>query len=120
MDKQHRHAVLAQLLYLANLLAIPGLALLLLWLLRYLLHDKLDSLSRYHFQLAISVGSGALLILGMPPLFLWLLGYRSAESWTGMLLFLLVTHTSLVIFGIYALAQAMTGRRLKAAGSKFT
>lgn len=113
MDNRQQFAILAQLLYLANLLAIPGLALLLLWLLRWLLRDRLDALGRYHFRLALLGSGGALLILSIPALCFWLLGYHSAGAWTALLLFLIVTHTTLVVFGIYALARAMTGRKLR-------
>jgi hypothetical protein len=113
MDNDHKLAVLAQLLYLANLLAVPGVALLLLWLLRLLLRDRLHALSRYHFRLALLGSGGALLILGIPALCFWLLGHHSPEAWTYLLLFLIVTHTTLVMFGIFALARAMTGRKLR-------
>lgn len=113
MDNNRRLASLAQLCYLANLLAIPGFALLLLWLLRYVLRHRLDNLARYHFRLALLTGGTALLILGIPPLVFWLLGYTSAEAWTTLLLFLIVIHTSLVMLGIFALARAMSGRKLR-------
>jgi len=113
MDNNRKLASLAQLFYLANLLAIPGLALLLLWLLRYLLREQLDPLSRYHFRLALLGSSGALLILGLPTLCFWLLGQHSHEAWTYLFLLLIVTHTTFVMLGIFALAQAMSGKKLK-------
>ena len=113
MDKSLKLASLAQLLYLANLLAIPGIALLLLGLMRFILRDRLDSFSRYHFRLALAAGCIALLILAIPALIFWMIGYNSAEAWTTLLMYLLIIHTSFVIFGIYSLAQAMTGKRLR-------
>jgi len=113
MDKSRKLASLAQILYLANLLAIPVLALIILCLLSFVFRNTLDSLSRYHFKLALLTGSIALLILGIPALSFWLLGLSSAEAWTTLLLFLIVIHTSLVMFGIFALARAMSGRKLR-------
>jgi len=113
MDKSRKLASLAQLLYLANLLAIPVLALIILCMLLFAFRNTLDSLSRYHFKLAVLSGGMGLLILGIPPLSFWLLGYTGAEAWTTLLLFLIVIHTSLVMFGIFALARAMSGRKLQ-------
>ena len=113
MDNSRNLASLAQLLYLANLLAIPGIALLLLALLRVMLRERLDSFSRYHFRLALLSGCIALLVLGIPALIFWQLGYDSAGAWTTLLMYLLVIHTTFVILGIYSLARAMTGKRLR-------
>ena len=112
MNKSQEHACLAQLLYLANLLAIPGLALLLLCLLWLMLRRRLDDFSRYHFRLALLAGCSALLVLGIPALGFWLHGNHGAGDWTVLLMYILIVHTTFVIFGIYALARAMTGKKL--------
>lgn len=113
MDNSRKLATLAQILYLANLLAIPVIGLLLLLSLLFTLRTTLDTFSRYHFKLALMTGTIAILLLGIPALFFWQLGYNSAEAWTTLLMYLIITHTSMVTFGIFALARAMTGKRLR-------
>ena len=113
MDSGRKFAILAQILYLANLLAVPVITLLLLLLLRIVLRNSLNTLSQYHFKLALVAGTLALLLLGIPALIFWQLGYNSAEAWTTLLMYLIITHTTMVTFGIYALARAMTGKRLR-------
>ena len=113
MDKDRKLAILAQILYLANLLAIPVIGLLLLFILLFVLRPYLDTFSRYHFKLALLTGSIALLLLGIPALSFWQLGYNSAEAWTTLLMYLIITHTTMVTFGIFALARAMTGKKLR-------
>lgn len=112
MDNSRKLASLAQLLYLANLLAAPGIALLLLALLRFMLRGRLDGFSRYHFRLALLAGCAAILVIGLPALGFWLRGYDSPQAWTALLMYLLIMHTAFVVFGIYSLARAMTGKRL--------
>ena len=113
MDNDRKLAILAQILYLANLLAVPVIALLSLLLLLIVLRNSLDALSRYHFKLALLAGTLALLLLGIPALIFWQLGFNSAEAWTALLMYLIITHTTMVTFGIYALARAMTGKKLR-------
>ncbi|MGD8384987.1 MAG: hypothetical protein PVF89_06240 [Lysobacterales bacterium] len=112
MVRSQKLATLAQSLYLANLLAIPVVALLLLCLLRLILRARLDDFSRYHFRLALLAGCIALLLLGIPALIFLQFGPGSAGAWTSLLMYLLIVHTSLVVFGIYSLARAMTGNRI--------
>jgi hypothetical protein len=113
MAENRKLATLAQSLYLANLLVIPVIALLLLCLLRLTLRTHLDDFSRYHFRLALLAGGIALLLLGIPAWVFWQFGPGGARAWTSLLLYLLIAHTSLVIFGIYSLARAMTGNRIR-------
>ena len=113
MDKTQKLAALAQVLYLANLLAVPVLSLLVLCLLWFFSRDSIDAFSHYHFKLALVSGCTALGLLGIPALIFWLLGYNSAGAWTTLLMYLLITHTTLVVFGIYGLARAMTGKKLR-------
>jgi uncharacterized Tic20 family protein len=104
-------AVLAESLYLANLLLAPGLAFgVLLYL--YSRHaGSAPLLARCHLRqtLSASLWAGALLIL-VNLLILLLGGYRAAYTWLLVILYFVVCHTALVMLGMFGLAKAMAGQ----------
>jgi uncharacterized Tic20 family protein len=104
-------AVLAESLYLANLLLAPGLAFgILLYL--HTRHDvSAPPLARCHLRqtLSASLWAGALLIL-VNLLILLLGGYRAAYTWLLVILHFVVCHTALVMLGMFGLAKAMAGQ----------
>ena len=104
-------AVLAESLYLANLLLAPGLAFgVLLYL--YGKHAvAAPPLARCHLRqtLSASLWAGALLVL-VNLLILLLGGYRAAYTWLVVILYFVVCHTTLVMLGIIGLAKAMAGQ----------
>jgi hypothetical protein len=103
--------VLAESLYLANLLLVPGLAFgILLYL--YRRHAvSAPPLARCHLRqtLSASLWAGALLIL-VNLLILLLGGYRAAYTWLLVILYFVVCHTTLVMLGMIGLARAMAGQ----------
>jgi hypothetical protein len=104
-------AVLAESLYLANLLLLPGLAfLVLLYLYRRHRHSA-PALAVCHLRqtLSASLWAGALLIL-VNGLILWLGGYRGIMAWLLVILYFTVCHSTLVLLGMLGLAKAMAGR----------
>ena len=104
-------SVLAESLYLANLLLAPGLAFgMLLYL--YRRHGiSAPPLARCHLRqtLSASLWAGALLIL-VNLLILLLGGYRAAYTWLLVILYFVVCHTTLVMLGMIGLAKAMAGQ----------
>ena len=106
-----RLAVLAESLYLANLLIAPGLGFLgLLWLWR-----RADTLSmplaRQHLRqtLAASLWAGALLV-GLSTLILLIGGLNSMWSWLALILYFTFFHSTLVLCGMVGLSRALAGQ----------
>jgi hypothetical protein len=103
--------VLAEGLYLANLLVLPGLAFVVLALL-YLRRDRTARpLFAAHLEqtFAASLWAGALLVL-VNLLILALGGYRGPYTWTVVIVYFTVCHSSLVLLGMFGLAKAMAGQ----------
>ena len=106
-----RLAVIAEVLYLANLLLLPGLAFAALLLL-YRRHIRTASaLARCHLRqtLSGSLWAGLLLIL-VNGLILALGGYRAPETWVILILYFTTCHASLVLLGVMGLSKAMAGQ----------
>lgn len=103
-------AVQAEVLYLINLLLLPGLAFLgLLWL-AYRHRSSSNELVRCHIKQTVvaSLWAGflltivALAILAMGGLFV-------PASWIVMILYVLCCHAALVLLGVVGLSRAISG-----------
>jgi hypothetical protein len=113
-DADGRHqAMLIEGLYLANLLAAPGLAFLgLLWF--WSRRAELHALARCHLRQALSGSLWALgMLIGFNGLILWWIGIEVPAAWLFVLLYFLTIHSSLVLFGMYGLSQAMAGKTFR-------
>lgn len=110
-DPNKQLAVLAEALYLINLLLLPGIAFIyLLWL--YRRHRKTASdLSLCHLRqtLAASIWAGVLL-LPVTVLTIAVGGYNSIGAWTVALLYFTVCHATLVLLGVFGLSKAMAAQ----------
>ena len=105
-------AVLAEALYLANLLVLPGIAFAALtWLVLHK-HRWAPALARQHLEqaLAASLWAGLLLVL-MNLLILLLGGYQAVQTWVIVILYFTFVHASLVLLGVFALSKALAGQR---------
>lgn len=104
-------AVMAELLYIANLLLAPGLSfVILLWL--YFKHRATaPSLALCHLQQTVSasIWAGILLVIANLAIFL-LGGYTSANTWTVAIIYFTTCHSTLVLLGILGLSKAMAGQ----------
>ena len=104
-------AVLAESLYLANLLLLPVLTFAaLVWL--YLGQDReTPPLARAHLAqtLAASLWAG-LLLVGVNAAILLVGGYRGPNTWMVVIVYFTVFHSTLVMLGILGLAKAMAGQ----------
>ena len=114
-DTGRRFAIVAESLYLANLLIAPGFAFLgLLWLWRCADVRALP-LARQHLRqtLVASLWAGGLL-LGLSGVIL-LIGAlvgdsASMWSWFAVILYFIVFHSTLVLCGMVGLSRAMAGQ----------
>ena len=104
-------AILAETLYLANLLILPGLAFVaLFWL--YLRNQRnAPSLARCHIRqtFAASLWAGVLLLLANTIIIL-LGGYDSPSTWIVVILYFTTVHAALVLLGTVGIARAMSGK----------
>ena len=104
-------AVLAEALYLINLLLLPGIAFLLLVGLWFKYKDSAPLLARQHLKQTTFVSLvGGLLIVTLSGLILGLGGMAWQWTWVTLILYFTCIHSTLVLFGMYALIKAMNGQ----------
>ncbi len=104
-------AVLAEALFLINLLLAPGIGFaILLWL--WLRHkDSAPPLARQHLKQTTFVSLvGGLLIVSLSGLVLALGGLDWEWTWVILILYFTCIHSTLVLFGMYGLIKAMAGQ----------
>ncbi len=106
-----RLAVLAESLYLANLLVAPGIAFAVLgWL--WLKHrHSAPPLARQHLRqtLWVSVVAGGL-IVGLSGTLVLLGGWQGPWTWVLVLTYFVCIHGALVLLGMLGLSKAMAGQ----------
>jgi len=105
-----RDAVLAEVLYLVNLLLLPGIAFLaLLWL--YWSRRAAPDWVREHIRQTVvaSVAAGVLLI-GGTLLIIGIGGQETGTTWAVVVVYFVVCHASLVLLGALGLSRAMAGQ----------
>lgn len=104
-------AVMAEALYLVNLLLLPGVAFIAL-LVVYLKNIRAaPALAVCHLRqtLSASLWAGALLLAA--NIFILLLGgYRSPNTWMVIIIYFTLCHATLVLLGVVGLAKAMAGQ----------
>ena len=104
-------AVLAESLFLINLLLLPGLAfagLLVLWLKN---RDSAPPLARQHLRQTTFVSLvGGFLIVSLSGIILAFGGFDRAWTWVVLVLYFTCIHSTLVLFGMYGLIKAMSGQ----------
>lgn len=104
-------AIIAEGLYLANLLLIPGIGfaiLLWLWLKN---RDSAPLLARQHLKQTTYVSLyGGLLIALLSAIFIGVGGLHWEWTWVIVIMYFTCIHSTLVMFGMYALAKAMAGQ----------
>lgn len=102
-------AVLAEALYLINLLLLPGLAFALLLGLWLKYEGNAPPLARQHLKQATFVSLvGGLLIVTLSGLVLALGGLDWEWTWVILILYFTCIHSTLVLFGMYGLIKAMS------------
>ena len=103
-------AVVAESLYLANLLILPGIAFALLFWLR-LINGDAPLLARNHLKQTffVSLWGGALISI-FTIAFLALGGLQWAWTWVLVIMYFTCVHSTLVVCGMLGLARAMAGK----------
>jgi hypothetical protein len=104
-------AVLAESLYLANLLLLPGLSFVALAWLWWRHHADAPPLAQCHLwqTLSASVWAGILIIFVTGGILL-VGGIHSGWSWVILILYFTLCHSTLVLLGMFGLARAMAGK----------
>lgn len=104
-------AVTAEVLYLANLLLLPGLAFLALLALWARYRRSAPALARCHLRQSItaSLWAGALLIVANAAIVL-LGGYHQPSTWVVAIIYFTVFHSTLVLLGVLGLSKALAGQ----------
>lgn len=104
-------AVAAEALFLLNLLAFPGLAFAVLAGLWFKFRGDAPPLARQHLKQATYVSFwGGLLIVGFSATILAAGGLHSQWTWVSLILYFTCIHSTLVLFGMYALIKALNGQ----------
>ncbi|MFO8141043.1 MAG: hypothetical protein R6T87_03970 [Marinobacter sp.] len=95
--------------YLLNLLALPivGFAVL-LWM--FVNSDNASALRRAHSKAAVYMSILGALLIGSGIGVSWLLFGNTGNFWTMAIVWAIVMHTSFVLWGMVALAQAVGDR----------
>jgi len=107
-----RLAILAEALYLANLLLLPGIAFIALATLYMKQRPSTPPLSRCHLLQTMSASLWAGLLLCIVSLLIILLGgLHSPYTWMVVIIYFTTCHTTLVLLGIVGLARAMAGKQ---------
>lgn len=103
-------AVIAESLFLANLLLAPGLAFAVIaWL--WFGKQAAPPLARCHLDQAFWVSLwGGLLIVVASSAILLLGGFDWEWTWVAVILYFTCVHSTLVVLGALGLAKAMAGR----------
>lgn len=104
-------AILAESLFLANLLVAPGLAFIVLVILWRKHRESAPLVVRNHLQQTVvaSLYGGAML-LGVSIAIFLLGGFGDPWSWVLGILYFVSFHATLVIFGVIGLNHAMLGQ----------
>ena len=104
-------AVTAEVLYLVNLLLLPGIAFVALLVVYFRNIRTAVPLPRCHLRqtLSASLWAGMLLVAANIAIVL-LGGYRSPNTWLVVIIYFTTCHATLVLLGVLWLAKAMAGQ----------
>jgi len=103
-------AIVAELLFLSNLLLVPFFSFIaLLWYYRN--RKRYSSLATTHLQQTISasIWAGILLIAVNLVVFLTM-GYDSPYIWMVVLIYFTMGHSAFILLGVFGLSRALAGK----------
>jgi len=106
-------AVLAESLYLANLLLLPVFAFIVLVFLFLKKHGKLPPLAQSHLEQTISAGIWIAVIFfvgGITIMLMRLLGIEDVTLWVIVVILFTIIHATMVLLGVLGLAKALSGK----------
>lgn len=104
-------AVMAEVLYLCNLLLLPGIAFVALLMLYLKRIRSAPPLAALHLRQTVSASlwAGILLLVANATIVL-LGGYHSPHTWMVVIIYFTTCHATLVLLGVLGLAKAMAGQ----------
>lgn len=104
-------AIVAESLYLANLLLIPGLGFIGLAVLFLRIDRNTPPLAVAHLNQTFfaSLWAGVLLVVVNLGILL-LGGYRGPNVWMAVIIYFTLCHSTLILVGMLGLAKAMAGK----------
>ena len=109
---EHFLAIVAECLYLLNLLVLPGLAFVILVILYFKYEKDASLVVGCHLRQTFSATIWAGLLL---MLVIWVIfeigGSESPYSWVIAILYFIICHNTLVFLGIFGLIKAMAGEQ---------
>jgi len=104
-------AVLAQSLYLINLLLVPGIAFAFLLLLYFQKRKKADPFTLNHLQQTVFATLWAGLIIFVAVALIFLLGgIDGPYVWMIAIMYFTLAHSSFIILGMIGLIKALAGQ----------
>jgi uncharacterized Tic20 family protein len=111
-DQSGTHlAVVAESLYLANLLVAPGIAFIALLWLWHKHKASAPPLARQHLRQATFVSViGGIFSVCLSGLLVALGGLTHPWTWVVVITYFVCVHGALVLVGMFGLAKAMTGQ----------
>lgn len=110
-DPDQSLAITAEVLYLVNLLLLPGIAFIVLLFVYFRYGSKASPLASCHLRqtLHASLWAGVMLVV-VNGLIIILGGYQSPSTWIVVILYFTTIHATLVLLGTVGLARAMAGK----------
>lgn len=110
-DQPNGIAVTAEILYLINLLLLPGVGFVMLLILYWIKHDKVSALNLNHLQQTVwaSIWGGSLIIV-INALIILLGGYDGAYTWMIVVLYFTLVHSTFILLGMLGLVKALAGQ----------
>lgn len=104
-------AVIAEALYLANLLLVPGIGFAILFWLWLKNRHTASPLARQHLKQTTFVSLyGGLLIVTLSSIFIGIGGLHWEWTWVIVIMYFTCVHSTLVMFGMFGLSKAMAGQ----------
>lgn len=104
-------AVQAEVLYLINLLLVPGIAFFFLLWLAYRNRNSRNELVRCHLKQTVVASLWAGVLLTAVTIAILLLGGLFVPAtWVVLILYFTCCHAALVLLGIFGLSRAMAGK----------
>lgn len=107
-------AVTAEVLYLTNLLLLPGITFLVLFIVYQRNIKQAPPLAACHLRQTLSASIWAGVILVVVNLAIIAMGgYASSWTWVIVILYFTICHAALVLVGTVGLARAMAGKNYR-------
>ena len=104
-------ATTAEVLYLSNLLLLPGIAFAILVWLWWSRRNRVPPLAAAHLNQTVSASLwGGVLLVIVNGLILLLGGYQGINTWVILILYFTTAHATLVLLGVLGLSKAMAGQ----------